>query len=369
LESCFTHFPRCSCHAAVTSIAVDPAHYVQITSSFTCACEARVNVCREMDQATPPITWSSLPDDTVEVILSYLSLVELMCIFMTCRRFYAAYRRKLSVEHKSLSALGENAWGRARIKSIATLVAHFLEGKRLHQDFPNCEWNPYFVLADGVLHGDPSLGDHGWGFLPPFEALFNAPGVRLIGVSLACLWSPYGGSYDHDPPLDNLLIRPLNELSATLTMVVSRISKEVTIEVLSVSEAGLEGVALLLALLSGGMAQWICDTGHHGVILIRPSLDADYFPAAGLHAQMAPLLPFASRYATRDGITPGFELNGERMDIGRVVSAGDASTASVLWETRAVHAALQPIVKDKWFTKLVRQCKLLSSRLRCRDRG
>jgi hypothetical protein len=89
-----------------------------------------------------------------------------------------------------------------------------------------------------------------------------------------------------------------------------------------IDEGDLKIVAVVQALLCGGLARLIHDTGRHADIGILLDDREQRSARAGLKALMVPLLPFASRYIPAsvrdDRFCAGDDLFVERMLIGQV---------------------------------------------------
>jgi hypothetical protein len=81
-------------------------------------------------------------------------------------------------------------------------------------------------------------------------------------------------------------------------------------------------VAMIQALLSEGLAQFLHDTGKSAEVMIQSSMFKCHCTRAGLQAQMLPLWPFATHY-TRLSFVNIVPCSAERMDIGVVERAAN----------------------------------------------
>lgn len=244
------------------------------------------------------MSWSSLPYDVVELILSNMSLIELARSSPTCGSFQTVYCKRMAVQQKSRLDLAEGFCGRERISCIVALIAHLLSGKALKRDFGAYQWNRCWISADGVLCG-PVLNPSGSQFT--FE---TGDFCVMICPNKSSLWLNFDTVKAHNSPWSYLeaTIRPE--------------SNGVKVSVFSSHDEDLRPVAMVQAMLSGGLAQFLQDAGKWAEIQILPSANSVRASAAGLKAQITPLLPFASRYMPADRHLENWEIFGERMQVG-----------------------------------------------------
>jgi hypothetical protein len=286
---------------------------------------------------------SSLPDHIVEVVLAKLSLVELSRIFTTCRSFYTAYRSQTARGQKSISALVENTCGPGRIACILGVIARFLEGKRVHPGFVNTRSTSYYVSADGVMYPTGS---------PPKVSSDLCISVVLL--------SPRA-----HPTLPNeFRVSETERPRSYFIVAVWRHRKGVKIRVVPESDADLGGVALLLSLLGMGLAQAIHDAGQHAEVSVCESADMDKFTREGLQAQIALLLPFASR-RTSVGYRPDLSRGGRMEECIHIRGFGSAAPALGKTGTSGCQTdMIWPVLWEGCVRRLVRRCRSLVVLLR-----
>jgi hypothetical protein len=262
-------------------------------------------------------SWSDLPDDIVGEILAKLSLFELARVSLTCSSFHAVYRRLMAREQTSRCEMAIASCGVKRVRSLVAFLAHLLKGEPLNSVFLEREWNHCVITADGVMHGP-------W------------PTSRVKDIDIAHLFNsenmvvkvcPNRGRRDCT---HGILIRGPNWCWHNLTVQLNSNGKDAQFDVIPLSDADVTAVALLQAVMAEGLAQSIHDARKLVDICVRRSADRHQFTRAGLKAQILPLLPMSSCYTPVDRVWEGFEIIQECMQIGRVVSAGDANVSLTL---------------------------------------
>ncbi len=225
------------------------------------------------------MSWASLPDDIVEEILAKLSLLELARISRTCSSFNALYDRRLEGEPKARHDLANKAFGHERIARIGALAACFLKGEPLGLPLVEGGTGRFSMSVDGaVVHLGRGSG-------PRAKA-----GESIVSVS----------DYDWLCPRrvrQMFTVDVYAENGSIVYMVMHNNKLEATINLSPSSDDDLEGVALVQALLSGGLAQSISDAGVLFTINIWPShLNEELCTPSGLRAQRLPLLGYASGF-------------------------------------------------------------------------
>jgi hypothetical protein len=228
---------------------------------------------------SPTTSWSSLPNDMVDVILANLSLIELAELSRTCTSFNAVYRRLIAQEQKARRNLAVNCCRLERIRVLARLTGHLLKDEVLHPCFFARAQNAWWISADGVLHG-------------PVCAYGVRQLAREAGDIFVWMYLEKG-----PPAISNLFVEVTNCTAGQVTMQFNGERKGVTIYVFPTSQDDLAVVSVVQAMLSEGLADFVHEVGSRVEIRIRgPIIPGSRITPAGLKAQIAPLLSFASRY-------------------------------------------------------------------------
>jgi hypothetical protein len=259
-----------------------------------------------MVRARNMMSWSSLSEDMVELILARLSLVDFVTrrVFMTCHSFYAAYRREVTAEQKDRSDLADSVMGRARVARLVSLIAPVFEGGSLGLGFVLASIHGHYIGADGVFR-PPALTPSGRRTLAEAEP----EDLRVVVAGPHILWRGNSHSIFVDAP---------KQAWGRLCMHNPHGGKGIKLHMYPTADEDFEVVALVQAMLSGGLARLVHDTGKYAEI--RISAPTDRFTWAGVKAQIQPLLPFASRYipgAQSSRVAPRFV---EHIHIGLVPS-------------------------------------------------
>jgi hypothetical protein len=295
-----------------------------------------------------PLTtsWSSLPDDVVEVILSNLStlsLLKLARIGRTCTSFQTLYRRQLAAVHEARTALADKSFGQKRMERIGDFIIHFLKGEALGPDSVEHETNMYRISADGAV-SDVRRAGH---VTEEADDVFVSTDITY----------PFFRTHHN---LDTLLVHYGRNISRLL-MQIRRTGRGPLIDIFPENDGDLEGVALAQTLLSGGVAKCICDLGQCADLSLHPATNGA--TQAGLKFQIATLIPFSSRY-TRVGpmsknscrFTEKMQIGGKRrpitnMQTGWMGFFADKGTAQGLGNTvvqESATEALEPIYWEAW---------------------
>lgn len=191
-------------------------------SSGQCACAGQPGKSHTM-------SWRSLPDDVVELILTRLSLVELARVSATYSTFQAQYRRQLAREHGARCRLAVNYFGRKRITNITALIIQLLKGEPLNPSF--CDPPDIDALLRGAFTFD-----------------LTAPTVLVFR--------------NHSRPVDIITVEEILPTWKRLVVEVPRDRKGVQICLLPPGDdKHVEMLALVHAILSEGLAQFIHDAG------------------------------------------------------------------------------------------------------------
>jgi hypothetical protein len=99
------------------------------------------------------MTWSGLPLDMVEQILTKLPLAELARTARTNRTFLAVYRRRMAREQKAYCDLAFSSCGRERITCLLAFLISLLNGDPLPADYVERKRNLCWISAEGTLNG------------------------------------------------------------------------------------------------------------------------------------------------------------------------------------------------------------------------
>jgi hypothetical protein len=216
----------------------------------------------------------------VHEILANLSLIGLARISRTCRSFNAVYRRLLAKEQKARHNLANSSCGRERVMGMIWFTTHLLKEEVAEAQFFRKSWgSAWRVCADGTLHG-------------PIRPTSVRQSPREPGDIL--VW-PY--LIPGPPAIGSVYVEAGNCRFGQFFMKFGCNGKGVTIFVTPASDDDLVFVAIVHAMLSKGLASFVYEAGSRVEIRIRgPINPTNRGTPAGLKAQIAPLLPFASRY-------------------------------------------------------------------------
>jgi hypothetical protein len=239
--------------------------------------------------------WSILPYDMEELIISKLSLLESACIAATCRTFEDVFRGQMVLQQKAYRNLAAERFGQGRVAGIAAIADRFVKGECVHPNLVKVEPIACWITADGTLHvSGPSIS-------PVEKAVEDIAAF----ITLA----------DH---LITTFVQAPNGSEVYFT--VWRDRNDVTIAVYPWGDQDLEGVALAQALVSGPLAQSLCDREPSFDIQVRGSAGSRC-TSAGLQAQIWPLLGLASQRTSHAPI-----VVGERDSLGKHGQLGRAGS-------------------------------------------
>lgn len=221
------------------------------------------------------MSWSVLPDDVVHVILDKVRLIDLARITTACTSFRAAYRRRMGVEEEARRQLAVNTFGAARIACILDLTVRLLKKEPLLPGLRDEFWDWFRIHEDGFLHG------------PLRRAPLDTPNngdidVWLWRTKVPCLDGAWGGIDVTAPEGEGTMQMKFRPLF-------------VDVEVIPTNDEDLVPMALVQALLGGGLARIIRDVGAHAEVRVGRFEKARY-TQTGLKVQIAPLSPFGSQY-------------------------------------------------------------------------
>jgi hypothetical protein len=276
------------------------------------------------------MSWSTLPDDMVEVILAKLSPLELARTSPTSRSFQAAYNRHVASVQKNRCKLANNHFGRERVACMILLIQQLLKGEQTKLDFACGSFTDHRMAADGVLHR--RSGD-GFVYRPcPDSSYLDfmcEPGDICLNFFVWCLTTTIF-----------VTTRDRSRGYLRLQIPVNRTGVEVDL-----GSGGFpigddhELVALVQAMLTGGLGRCIQHEGKWAEnVTILPHIPSRV-PVLELKAQMAPFMPIASQYAFTESMVEylGFGLDSLEvgMHTGRLRPAALESTPSGLGRTIA----------------------------------
>jgi hypothetical protein len=244
------------------------------------------------------MNWSYLPEELIPVILANLSLFELARISCTCRGFKAVYGRLMAAEQKSRRDLAVKSFGGKRIACLLALITHLLG-----REIPGADSGKE-GRKEGWISEDGELQD-----LRPCDFSRNL----VISFSLYLNCSPDRTTV--------VLVIPHKSQWPGLLVDISCDRNNVSLRLSPASDGDLEMVAVVQALLSDGLAEFIRNSKKGAEI--RVLMGSKRCTRAGLKAQIFPLLPFASSFTCMPRGTGSGDLIEERMHIGPVRSDAD----------------------------------------------
>jgi hypothetical protein len=218
--------------------------------------------------------WDALPCELQELILANLSLTELTRVSRTCRAIQAAFGRQMAREQKARCDLAVECFGHERIACIASLADRFLKGERVHPALDEGVIRFCSICADGTLRVNPNVGQR----------------LTCEPADLPTEFWFWLGS----PPSMSIVIKPT--LAGRVSLCCNR-GKKNFITVYLRRDQDVKGLALVHALLDGCLAPTFQSHGLPIHVHIRRYTDyKSVYTPQGLQAQIAPLLPFVSRY-------------------------------------------------------------------------
>jgi hypothetical protein len=253
------------------------------------------HACAGKTKTSVTMGWSDLPIEMVEIILVSLTLIELARASRTCRTFQAVFSMKMAGEQKAYGELALKRFNFNRISCIAGRLDCLLKGETIYHglafEFPDLKC----ISADGTLcdwyGADYNVGD--------VEMVTYRVGTfKFVDVGLPCV--------------------------RCVGFRVDLLGKAVLICIRPSANDDLEGVALVHALMTG---RWVPHLRGCGLsIHIRiEGYKRERCTSAGLHAQIAPLRPLASRSMLLSTVPEGWPLRKGQciMEKEITVSVGD----------------------------------------------
>jgi hypothetical protein len=242
------------------------------------------------------MSWDSLHEDLLILILANLSLIELARASRTCRSFKAVYGRLMAVEQQSRRDLAVKVFGHERIACLLALITHLLKHRPLGPNSSE-EVKEGWISGDGVLHVQHPRA------LPKSLA-----GDMSVTVCL----NLYRDRKIH------LLVRAHDSFMAQLSVRISCDCKHVMFNVFPDTDDDLKVVGMVQAMLTWGLGGSINNAGKYAEICIPHR--SERCTRAGLKSQIVPLLPFASRYIPWEEMVGDRNCFEERMLFGQVPS-------------------------------------------------
>ncbi len=240
------------------------------------------------------MSWDSLHEDLLILILANLSLIELARAARTCRSFKAVYVRLMAVQQQSRRDLAVKVFGRERIACLLALITHLLKKEPLGSNSPEA-MKEGWISADGVFHAQH-----------PRALPRSLAGDMCVTVCL----NLYRDLRTH------LLVRAHDSFMAQLSVRISCDCKHVLFNLFPDTDDDLKVVGMVQAMLSWGLVDSINNAGKYAEIRIPHRSERCTW--AGLKSQIVPLLPYASRYIPWAGKAGDRECFEERMLFGQV---------------------------------------------------
>jgi hypothetical protein len=177
----------------------------------------------------------SLPFDMLEVIFTAFTLLELARMGATCRTFRAFYRSRLAAEQKVRKELATTFLGVDQITCLIKLIVKLLQGAPLDPDVVDKKLNPWFYSNSMPTHRRPVVV--GKNYAPNEMSVQIQPDYHPRTIDRVHVEVVHGGRY-------------------ALELLVRRDRKGISLLLHPTSDQNIEGVALVHALLEGGLAQY-----------------------------------------------------------------------------------------------------------------
>jgi hypothetical protein len=250
------------------------------------------------------MSWDLLPNELVEVVLANLSLIDLARTSPTCSSFKAVYRRLMAQQQKARCDLVFKSCSREQIACLVRLIAHLLKKESLEagsirreEGSVREEEGCLHISTAGVLYGPPLC-------VPLWQMISTAGDIHVD------VWQPA-----QEPSI--LFLHTEKCALGAVRMIFNSFWQGVTLLVIPSGDEDLEPLAFMQVLLSEGLAEVFRDAGKDAEIQVEGSrYPADKVATrAGLKAQIAPLLPFASHYTSPQGTGWNGKYIEERMQI------------------------------------------------------
>jgi hypothetical protein len=251
--------------ASLLSSNADVFRHNQVVKQVTPRC-----VCRQHKRVLH-YGWSALLEDLQQLVLTKLSPFDLTRASRTCKQFHGVVPRVLAGEHHARCNLAAECFGSERITCISRFVHSMFQGESLE---------PYFV-ADSTparlwISEDATPSEVG----PSPYCCHEVVKEAVVQVRVDA--NP--GTTPHLLAMDVLA-----QNGAELHLRVER-AQCVYISVSIRKDADLEGVALVQALLRGGISGLLRNPEQCIHILVQGASKSSGVTPAGLKAQIAPLL-------------------------------------------------------------------------------
>jgi hypothetical protein len=223
--------------------------------------------------------WNNFPLDMQEFILSFLPVVELARLAMTCRSFHTASRRHLAEQQKARCDLAEQWICRKRIMGVIDLVSSFFRGDCIT---PTRHKTYGWISADGVFH-----------VLDQASCQSGGEAIPEVGEIEVVIFATRPG-FDKLTSMNIVVYGPGK---AVLAFVVSRFLNTVYSTVTRSDGEDLSGLAFVQALLTCGFGReqaGVSPLKGHIIWCCLPQgsfLTGMPWANPKLLAQIAPLLP------------------------------------------------------------------------------
>jgi hypothetical protein len=224
--------------------------------------------CAGESALSDPMDWSTLPLDMVEAVLAALSLYELARVTATCRTVRAFYRRRFAAEPKARLDLATKVWGGDHIACVTDLIVKLLQGAPTDLELPDKRLKPRWITHRAGPNHNPASSETSVVISPPD---LNAYDDLTIYVKVK------------NPAWARLKVYfPCNR-NGVLLLVCPK------------SDDALEAIALVQAIMEGGLAQFI-DVGEKWAQVLIQAQARGKVSRGGMKSQIAPLLALSSRY-------------------------------------------------------------------------
>ncbi len=291
----------------------------------------KINVYVQAMPGSRSITeWADLPLDVQELVVSSLPLVHMARASRTCKFFRATFRRLLAKEQQTRCNLAARCFDQRRIDYLIALINRFVKGESLGPFMDiNSRFRDYWVSEEGVLHSDASR---------VCRHIQRARQESAVDITMVA--DPGGMPFCLQVDIEaghgskvSLTVWQEDRCPVPMFSKTGRLVQGAFFTVHPSKDDDLEGVALVQALLGGGVSKSLHDvrqSGHISILgLIAPEFqDPELcFTSAGFKAQILPLLPFGSRCKQVVGDS-FYTIIQERMYFGHVASHANKEITS-----------------------------------------
>jgi hypothetical protein len=263
----------------------------------------------------PEGSWDVLPLDLEELILGKLSLLEVTRLSTTCRSFHRAFCRQLAQEQKARCALAAGCFGRERILQIKSLISSFLNDDGPDPDLARHSKFEGYICRDGTFRDGKFRSE------PQAPHVPGTPNVHAgDDVTYARLVRGHTPGASH-----GTFIYVSTHKSSHVSLATNGPGEAGFHVIVTVrSDADLEGLALVQALLSADFGPGLQDAGLTELWVKGRSFSGN-FSQAGVEAQIAPLVPFMSEFRTVAEWLPEGCRNRKRPQAEAVASAASGN--------------------------------------------